>query len=812
MYRYGLLAIILLLMGCVEAAGETAVPTPIATVLVTKRPLPTISTSPPTLISPIPVPVKTITPIPTPLSLLLPAMINEGVQLSVKQSYDSVGYYNSSDNNESGILIDTNYEDDSIEIIDHLSNQKIFQLSNDPYAVAGHIIFQLVENDLYSSLIAYDLATGATIWEQVLSTNDWNDPEIVGDSILLTKSAVQDNSSTVRFFEQQTGLSLWQNQIPATCYSSVNMGEMQDTIFISCYDAYVVLNKATGELLYHYQLPEYTDLFNPELVDNQLVFLRHAREENNSGFNVENFYLQSVNIQDLEHVLWQRQLDDKLYSFEVLDGDIVYAIENQVVRLNGRNGELVWETELITHDTARMLVEDHWLFIGSHNGYLHLLDGETGDILWEQDIWATLQPRPIYVNPTAWMGTSLLIYADYRMFEMGLDGETDWEGTQNLQRPTPEPLPTQTPVPILPTLVPDTTPQAPVDMADWPAHILAYLNSSGTEPDELEQIVSDWLLGESSSAVATVKSVNLNEDSLPDLIVHINNGSGWVLAFLQTSPDQYEIAWAQEATTSLLLAVVDLNKDGLTDFIYSDTIYGASQSTVTIYPIGWQDGSLKGFSTRPILSTNVWVDEINIEDVDGDGFVDIVFRGGTFGSAAAGLNRESTFTYSLQDGAYELASQESILPQDYFFFVVDANQLLTSGKLEEAVALYEDTLDSEDAIYSYNAIHQRAFAEFQLMLAYLLLDDEVKAAEYAGNGRYQDQLYGEIKQIFWETYQATQSWTEAAEVARKHIRLAGYKNSQLVYWVGYANTPLTLNDIVPCETCLQGSIGSDYGP
>ena len=63
-----------------------------------------------------------------------------------------------------------------------------------------------------------------------------------------------------------------------------------------------------------------------------------------------------------------------------------------------------------------------------------------------------------------------------------------------------------------------------------------------------------------------------------------------------------------------------------------------------------------------------------------------------------------------------------------------------------------------------------------------------------------------------DTYQESNDWAIAAENARKHIRLAGFENAQLVPWVGYANTPLSLEDILPCSNCLQGSIGSQFGP
>lgn len=817
MCRCGILLVLLLLIGCDEAVVETAVPT--ATTVVTERPLAT-ATSTRKLDSPVSEPVEANTPTPIPLSPVLSEMINNDARLSVKQSFEpsSVSYV-SDDEMDKAVLIINTFREDGVEIRDYISNQEILNLPNSPYTVAGHVIFQAAEGNQNDSLTAYDLFTGDVLWERPLPPGEWEKPIPVGDAILFASVNTDpyDGASTIHFISQQTGEFLWENQVTGSCYSTTEAIETEKTIIVSCYEAYFALDKTTGELVYQNQLPEYTYLYNLRAIDNQVFLRRNRHEENEDGYQVEVIYLQAVDAQDLENVVWQKQVDRDVFTFEVFEEDIIYRDGNRVVRLDGRTGDPVWETELITHSPGGLLFVDKWLFVGSRNGYLHLLDGMTGATVWEQDIWATLQPRPLSINPLVWTGKSLISYLDYEVVELGLHGETDWQIEQAESFSTPLPMPTQTPFPILPTLEPYTTLQQPENIEQWPAYVLAYLNSPGATPSALQQVLSDWLKDEPTAelnAATYVQEVDLNNDQLQDLIVYTDNWPGWFLTLIQTSPSQYEPAWVRtnEANRFQLLAVIDLNNDGLTDFVYSEAIYGMTQSTVTIHPVGWQNGELESLSANPISSTNVWVEDIQVEDIDGDGFIDIVFQGGTYGSSAAGPNRPSTFMYSVRDGMYELVSQEPTLPQEYFFFLVEANQLLTAEKYEEAIDLYKNTMATEDAIYYYNTPHQRAFAEFQIMLAYLLLNDEAAAAAYAENGRYQDQLYGEVKQIFWETYQGTRNWTEAAEAARTHVRLAGYQKAQLVEWVGYANTPLTLNDIVPCDVCLQGTIGSDMGP
>ena len=182
--------------------------------------------------------------------------------------------------------------------------------------------------------------------------------------------------------------------------------------------------------------------------------------------------------------------------------------------------------------------------------------------------------------------------------------------------------------------------------------------------------------------------------------------------------------------------------------MYADTNYGASQSYVTIIPVGWNGEAFIDLSDESIASTNVLLDEVKIENMLGDEHAEIIIRGGTYGSLAAGPNRTSTFTYSMSDNGYILVSQEPVLPQDYYFFLVEANQEFVAGNLEEAVSIYENSYQTDDALYYYPTDHQQAFAEFQLMLAYLLLEDEASASKWANTNNFPEQLYSEAKKIF----------------------------------------------------------------
>jgi hypothetical protein len=363
-------------------------------------------------------------------------------------------------------------------------------------------------------------------------------------------------------------------------------------------------------------------------------------------------------------------------------------------------------------------------------------------------------------------------------------------------------------------------PPAPDTAELWPAALLAFLNANPANVTRLAALLAEWFPNSPAPWIDSsfdIYSMELNGDGREELLVFIKSDyagppEGWVIVFQQEAAGQFTLAWSRPAALPELLVTSDLNGDGLLDFVYGDTFSGAHTATVWIVPVGWNGQVFIDFSLEPIASTNVYLDEVRIEDTTGDGRPEIIIHGGTYGSAGAGPNRASTFTYTWSEDGYVLLSQEPDLPQEYYFFLLKANERLVAGDWEAAVAIYVDSLFSENAIYDGNVEHQRAFAEFQLMLAYLLLGDETTAATWATSGHYPNEFYSEVKQIFWESYQANHDWTTAAEAARRRVRLAGIDRIQLIPWVGYANSSLTLEQICPCVDCLQGSIGSQFGP
>jgi outer membrane protein assembly factor BamB len=655
---------------------------------------------------------------------------------------------------------------------------------------------------------AYHLSNGALLW-----TRPWlsavPSAKLYADEngLLLVEPGRTSSQVTLTMLDtngQEHWRKHYQCQYPSGALFASGYLEVQ------CHQKALLLSRDDGALLEQTTIHGYAHGVATE----QLLFRLHRPLR---GDQSARYYLAAIDVEN-QATLWSYPVSDSdtVWRFSIFGEDIIYKVGSQVTRLEGRTGEVVWQ-QTVRSETGRHILEvDDWLLVGSDNGFLHMLSAETGALVWEQDIWATVSSRPIYIWPERWAEDIILINALHSYLALSPYGDLSW----TLPTPTPAaavPLPTATAHPVLPTLVPGTVPTRPATIEQWPAAIVAFLNSQLTDVGQLQAVLEDWLSeGSGFGPYGTVDfiQVDLTGDGQFEHVIAIDGGGylneGWLLILQGGTARDYRLLWAEPTAMPCVMIVRDLNGDGLQNIVYSETFLGAHTASVALFPIGWRHDSLVDLSSGRIRTTNADLAEARIEDTTGDGRAEIIIRGGTFGSAGAGPSRTSTFTYGWSDDGYILLSEVPDLPQDYYFFLMDANQLLLQGSYSTAIEMFETSMFSDDAFYYGQIERQRAFAEFQLVLAYLLLGDESGAGRWASSGNYPDELYSQVKEIFWTQYQATKDWTMAAEAARTRVRLAGYERAQIIDWVGYANRPLDLNSICPCPDCLQGTIGSAY--
>lgn len=689
-----------------------------------------------------------------------------------------------------------------------------------------YIVARNLDGDHSSIVQARTATAGTLLWQTELFLGDVRIFDVSKTGLLIADHNWQANYTAFHLINKANGQTMWYSRPQVDCITARNTLVFATYIQFDCDDFAIRLDASTGKFISqidHEEVPDDTIYFNPVVSNDKFLRIRSSWEPitADNPATQENRYLEAINL-TTDQVIWTQLVPADVWNFVIDDEVLIYGTHNQIIRLSIDTGHEIWRTTLETEERTGLLLLDDWLLVGSANGYLHLIDVRTGQLTWQQGIWASISPRPYYIDPRAWTSYSVIVFSDLGFLELAPEGLQEWKLVSTESTPTfipPEPTSTATPHPILTPPAANEQPPAPASLDQWPAFLMAFLNAHPGDNTAIDNLLSDWLANRESigrAATAVTRVQDFNRDGLPDMLIVIDIDNyflpGWVLLAIQEANGSYYLAWVRPATTPQFVTVADLNNDGITDFIYNDTVYGASQSFVTILPVGWNGSGFVDLSSEPIASTNVLPQQIRIEDINGDGKLEIIIRGGTYGSAAAGPNRTSTYTYGWTDTGYVLLSQVPDLPQGYYFFLMDANTQFTAGNYAEAIQIYEDSLFSGDAIYDFQADHQRAFAEFQLMLAYLLLGDETNAAAWATTGNYTDKLYGQVKQVFWDTYQATRDWTTAAEAARTRVRQAGYARAQLVSWVGYANVPLTLEEICPCTDCLQGTLGSPYYP
>ena len=119
--------------------------------------------------------------------------------------------------------------------------------------------------------------------------------------------------------------------------------------------------------------------------------------------------------------------------------------------------------------------------------------------------------------------------------------------------------------------------------------------------------------------------------------------------------------------------------------------------------------------------------EIQVVDRDDDGVAEIVVRGGTIGSAGAGVVRSRTEVWRWDGAAVTLAGTTLDPTQYRHHILYEANDLMAAGDLDGALALYEAAIN-DPALRNDGFAHApeqvyadvSRFAAFRLVLIDLL--------------------------------------------------------------------------------------------
>ncbi|MCS7286665.1 MAG: PQQ-binding-like beta-propeller repeat protein [Anaerolineae bacterium] len=146
--------------------------------------------------------------------------------------------------------------------------------------------------------------------------------------------------------------------------------------------------------------------------------------------------------------MWKRQHEHPLWSvinpgppsgLWVSERTLIYRAGKTVRHVNLQNGAIVWETRLSDERGTNLLGAGKVLLVGSHAGYLHALDRESGHRLWSRDLWTSLKPGSFHVTVLGVYKEAVLLKIGKYVAMLIPNGQTSW--------PIPPPTPAHVPEP-----------------------------------------------------------------------------------------------------------------------------------------------------------------------------------------------------------------------------------------------------------------------------------------------------------------------------------------------------------------------------
>ena len=271
-----------------------------------------------------------------------------------------------------------------------------------------------------------------------------------------------------------------------------------------------------------------------------------------------------------------------------------------------------------------------------------------------------------------------------------------------------------------------------------PAAVRASLRQAGMQRND-----ADWRAADLDGDLQDEWLLVLYDPSLPGVPfgaagdLWIVNGDGVAFRYYAApSSDIYEFL------APTIVAVTDVTGDGLPELVADAPFCGAHTCTGNYRVIGLTADGLGDLVRReavaegdPGHTITMTFPEIQVVDRDDDGVAEIVVRGGTIGSAGAGVVRSRTEVWRWDGAAVTLAGTTLDPTQYRHHILYEANDLMAAGDVDGALALYEAAIN-DPALRNDGFAHApeqvyadiSRFAAFRLVLIDLLQGDAERAA------------------------------------------------------------------------------------
>lgn len=415
----------------------------------------------------------------------------------------------------------------------------------------------------------------------------------------------------------------------------------------------------------------------------------------------------------------------------------------------------------------------------------------------------------------------------------------------------PTEAPTVTPT-VAPTLAPTATPTPVID-------ILAILSTDGEEPapffvphisltlptrvslppcpdvpDDLGQTLTALFSIPTSSRHAQLTSfladcgaefrilvnADLNSDRVDDAVLVFTNAEGRRTAsnsaggrtgipvgqqelVILDGGEGHSLSYEIAATGTIdLLATQDINADGLTDVVWTDTVCGPNTCFVTVHVRSWDGVAWRDWTKGTITMASA---NVSLTPNSNPGVAkEIRLTGGQYAGADAGPQRSRTVVWTSTGGApYALSSERLALSRCLYHTVMDANHAMTDELyLEKAQWLYTDAVENsglQACGERGNELSElRSFALFRLALIAGYQSAPELAAAHVERlaATYNRQVYAEVAVRWLAAYQQSGDAKTACEAANNFA--AGTPEvMDILADYGYANPTFTAADVCP---------------
>ena len=251
-----------------------------------------------------------------------------------------------------------------------------------------------------------------------------------------------------------------------------------------------------------------------------------------------------------------------------------------------------------------------------------------------------------------------------------------------------------------------------------------------------------------------------------------------------------------------LLATQDINADGLTDVVWTDTVCGPGSCFVTVHVRSWDGIEWRDWTKGTITMAGA---NVSLTPSDKPGRPnEIRLIGGQYAGDDAGPQRARLSVWTSPDGApYALSGERTIPSLCLYHTVIDANHALSNELyLEKAQWLYTDAAENRNwqacGERSNELAELRSFALFRLALIAGYESKSELAEELVGRlaSTYERQIYAEVGVRWLAAYRQNGDAKTACE-AVYNFAAANPEVVNILADYGYANPTFTAEDVCP---------------